>query len=108
MLFVIQALNITFANMMQGETAAFDNARELDMKDFAGATIYTTLSPCPMCAGAMILFGIKKVVIGENSHMSGREEFLRSHGMEVVILDDQDCKDVLDEFIQKWPKKWEF
>ncbi|KAF2168162.1 hypothetical protein M409DRAFT_21607 [Zasmidium cellare ATCC 36951] len=94
--------------ILHGETAAFDSARTLDMKDFAGATIYTTLSPCPMCAGAMILFGIQKVVIGENTHMSGREELLRSHGMEVVVLDDQACKDVLDEFIQRWPKKWEF
>lgn len=108
MLFTKQTPRIRFANVAQGETAAFDSARELDMKDFAGTTIYTTLSPCPMCAGAMILFGVKKVVIGENSHMSGREELLRSHGIEVVVLDDQDCKNVLDEFIQKWPKKWEF
>ena len=56
----------------------------------------------------MVLFGIKKVVIGENSHMSGREEFLRSHGMEVVVLDDQNCVKLLDEFIEKYPEQWEF
>lgn len=98
----------TDTTVAQGETAAFDSARDLDMKDFAGATLYTTLSPCPMCAGAMILFGIKKVVIGENEHMSGREEFLRSHGMEVVVLNDRECKGLMDEFIQKWPNKWDF
>jgi cytosine deaminase len=61
-----------------------------------------------MCAGAMVLFGIKKVVIAENSHMSGREEFLRSHGMEVVVLNDQKCVGLLNEFIEKYPEHWEF
>jgi cytosine deaminase len=92
----------------QGETAAFDSARHLRNSDWKGATLYTTLSPCPLCAGAMVLFGIKQVVIGENSHMSGREEFLRGHGMEVVVLDDQNCVKLLDEFIEKYPEHWEF
>ena len=59
-----------------------------------------------MCAGAMIYFGIKKVVIAENEHMTGREELLRSHGMEVVVLDDQTCKDLMDEFIRTYPGKF--
>ncbi|KAF1819977.1 cytosine deaminase [Dissoconium aciculare CBS 342.82] len=94
--------------ILHGETAAFDSARHLRNSDWKGATLYTTLSPCPMCAGAMVLFGIKKVVIAENSHMSGREEFLRSHGMEVVVLNDQKCVGLLNEFIEKYPEHWEF
>ena len=60
------------------------------------------MSPCPMCAGAAIWFKVGRVVIGENSSMSGREELLKSHGIDVVLLDNQECKDLVAEFTAKY------
>ena len=63
------------------------------------------MSPCPMCAGAIIHFGVKRVVIGENKSMTGREELMRSHGIEVSVLDDQECKDLVAEYEELYPGK---
>ncbi|PNS14675.1 tRNA-specific adenosine deaminase 2 [Sphaceloma murrayae] len=92
--------------ILHAETAAFDSVRYQSSSLFKGATLYTTLSPCPMCAGSIIWFGIKKLVIGENRHMSGREEFLRQHGVEVVILDDTPTVELLAKYIEANPDKW--
>ncbi|PON19976.1 cytidine and deoxycytidylate deaminase zinc-binding region [Trichoderma gamsii] len=92
--------------ILHGETAAFENAKHLPISAFKDSTIYTTLSPCPMCAGAMVFFGVRKVVIGENKNMAGREGYLRSHGIEVVVLGDERCERLLDDFIRNKPDIW--
>lgn len=89
----------------QGETAAFDSNRELPFEAWQGSTLYTTLSPCPMCAGAAIWFKVGKVVIGDNKNMSGREELLRSKGIEVVVLDDEECKEIWATFSREHPEE---
>lgn len=92
--------------LAQGETAAFEDAAHLPLKAFKNATLYTTLSPCPMCAGAVLFFQVKRVVIADNRNMSGREEFLRSHGVEVVVINDEKCIEMMRRFIEGNPQKW--
>ncbi|MEM7774097.1 MAG: nucleoside deaminase [Pseudomonadota bacterium] len=69
-------------------------------------TIYTSLSPCMMCAGTIVQFGIPRVVIGENTTFGGNEDFLRSHGINVVIADDPECIALMTRFIQEKPELW--
>lgn len=73
---------------------------------YRDTTLYTTLSPCLMCAGTIAQFGIPRVVIGENRTFGGNEAFLRQHGVEVVVLDDPDCKALMDRFIATYPAVW--
>ena len=73
-----------------GEMACLRNAGR--QKSYKGMTLYTTLSPCMMCTGTIIQFGIKRVVVGENETFGGNEEFLRSKGVEVILMDDAKCK----------------
>jgi len=68
--------------------------------------IYTTLSPCPMCSGAILLYEIPKVVIGENRTFLGAEELLRANGVDVVVADDQRCVDMMTGFIESRPDLW--
>lgn len=75
-------------------------------KSYKGMTLYTTLSPCMMCTGTIIQFGIKRVVVGENETFGGNEDFLRSKGVEVILMDDQDCKQLMKDFIEKYPSVW--
>lgn len=75
-------------------------------RSYKGSTLYTTLSPCMMCAGAIIQFGISRVIIGENKTFGGNEELLRSKGVEVVVLDDPECKRLITKFIKKHSAIW--
>lgn len=75
-------------------------------RSYAGMTLYTTLSPCLMCAGTIAQFGIARVVIGENQTFGGNEEFLREHGVTVEVLDDVECKQLMDTFIERYPEVW--
>ena len=75
-------------------------------KTYRDTTIYTSLSPCMMCTGTIIQFGIRRVVIGENQTFGGNEEFLRSKGVEVVIADDADCIALMTKFIKEKPELW--
>lgn len=75
-------------------------------KSYRDMTIYTSLSPCMMCTGTIIQFGIPRVVIGENITFGGNEEFLRSKGVEVIIADDQDCIALMTKFITEQPELW--
>ncbi len=68
--------------------------------------MYTTLSPCAMCTGAILLYGIPKVVVGENTTFLGEEELLISRGVELVVLDDEECKELMREFITSHPRLW--
>lgn len=70
-------------------------------------TLYTTLSPCMMCSGAIVQFGIGRVVIGENENFPGNIEFLREHGVEISLLNDQRCSELMRRFIQERPELWD-
>lgn len=89
-----------------GETDALERAGRLRASIYARATMYTTLSPCHMCTGAILLYGIPRVVIGENSTFLGAEDLLRSHGVEVVNLNSEECVRLMEEFIAEHPEIW--
>jgi cytosine/creatinine deaminase len=74
---------------------------------YDGVTLYTTLSPCMMCAGTVLQFGVKRVVVGENRNFPGNIEFLRSHGVEVRLMDDADCIALMRRFITERPQLWD-
>ncbi|WP_418608183.1 hypothetical protein [Georgenia sp. SUBG003] len=82
------------------------HAGRLPARVYARATMVTTLSPCDMCAGAILLYGIPRVVIGENRTFLGAEDLLRSRGVEVVVLDDPACVALMREFVAAEPALW--
>jgi creatinine deaminase len=73
---------------------------------YRGTTLYSTLCPCYLCAGAVVQFGIKKVMVGESETFPGATEFMESHGVEVINLDLDECKNLMKEFIQNNPELW--
>lgn len=75
-------------------------------KTYRDTTLYTSLSPCMMCSGTIVQFGIPRVVIGENKTFGGNEEFLRERGVEVIIADDSDCTALMEKFIKEKPELW--
>ncbi|KAF4825635.1 Cytosine deaminase [Colletotrichum siamense] len=89
-----------------GETDALFNSGRLPGKTYKGSTMYTTLSPCDMCTGACLLYGISRVVIGENKTFLGGEEYLKQRGVEVVVVDNAECKALMDKFITEKPEVW--
>jgi len=89
-----------------GETDALENAGRQPAAVYARATMYTTLSPCHMCTGAVLLYGIPRVVVGENRTFLGAEELLRANGVEVVVLDDAECIEMMQRFIDQHSALW--
>ena len=89
-----------------GETDCLENAGRLPASVYARATMVTTLSPCDMCTGAILLYGIPRVIVGENTTFMGGEDYLRSRGVEVVVLDDPECIEMMSEFIAANPELW--
>ena len=89
-----------------GETDALEIAGRQPAAVYRTATMYTTLSPCDMCTGAILLYGIPRVVVGENRTFVGAEDLLRSRGVEVVLADDLDCVAMMAEFIAEHPRLW--
>ena len=89
-----------------GETDALEAAGRLPASVYRRSTMYTTLSPCDMCTGAILLYGIPRVVLGENRTFLGAEDLLRSRGVEVVNLDSAECKALMDAFIAAHPEVW--
>lgn len=89
-----------------GETDALENAGRLPASVYRRATMYTTLSPCDMCTGAILLYGIPRVVMGENRTFVGAEDLLRARGVEVVNLDSEECVALLGGFIAEHPEIW--
>jgi len=87
-----------------GEIAALRSAGR--RASYAGTTMYTTLSPCPMCTGAILLFQIPRVVVGEADTFPGDLEFLAGRGVQVVLLDDERCKAAMREFQERFPQVW--
>ncbi len=89
-----------------GETDCLENAGRLPATTYARSTMVTTLSPCDMCTGAILLYRIPRVVVGENRTFYGAEDLLRSRGVEVVVLDDAECVAMMTEFIAAEPSLW--
>ena len=89
-----------------GETDALEMAGRLPASVYRRTTMYTTLSPCHMCTGAILLYGIPRVVLGENRTFLGAEDLLRAHGVEVVNLDSEECYRLMQEFIAEHPELW--
>jgi cytosine/creatinine deaminase len=89
-----------------GETDALENAGRLPAATYARCTMVTTLSPCDMCTGAILLYKIPRVVVGENRTFYGGEDLLRARGVEVVVLDDAGCVELMTEFIAAEPQLW--
>jgi len=89
-----------------GETDCLENAGRRPASLYARATMYTTLSPCHMCSGALLLYGIPRVVLGENRTFLGAEELLTANGVEVVNLDSAECAELMRGFIDAHPDVW--
>ena len=91
---------------LHGEMDALENAGRRSAQVYRECTIYTTLSPCAMCSGAILLYGIPRVVVGENRTFLGEEELLRSRGVSVEVLQDARCQALMAQFIQAQPTLW--
>jgi cytosine deaminase len=94
------------SSIHHGETNCIENAGRLSSKVYSKATIYTTLSPCTMCAGTILLYKIPRVVIGENETFEASESWLKSNGVEVVVLDDFETKHMFQEWCKMNPELW--
>ncbi len=92
--------------ILHAEMDALENAGRLPASVYRASTLYTTLSPCSMCSGAALLYGIPRIVIGENRNFMGEEELLRSRGVDVVVLDDAGCIAIMEGFIATQPGLW--
>ncbi len=90
--------------MTHAETDCLRNAGRIG--SYAGTTLYSTLMPCYMCAGTVVQFGIKRVVVGESKTFPGAPEFMRAHGVEVIDLSNPDCISMMEDFIQTKPELW--
>jgi cytosine deaminase len=91
---------------LHGEMDALENAGRHPARVYRESTIYTTLSPCSMCSGAILLYGIPRVVIGENKTFMGEEDLLRSRGVEVTVVDSARCAELMRKFIERHPQLW--
>lgn len=92
--------------VLHAEMDCLENAGRLKAADYRRATLYSTLSPCDMCSGTVLLYGIKKVVIGENRTFKGPEDYVRSRGVELDLRDDAQCKQLMLDFIARQPALW--
>jgi len=92
--------------ILHGEMAALENAGRLSAEICRQATLYTTLSPCAMCSGAILLYGIPKVVVGENRTFLGEEALLRARGVAVEVLQEPQCIDLMRQFVAAHPELW--
>jgi creatinine deaminase len=89
-----------------GETNCLRNAGRLPAKVYRECTIYSTLSPCPMCSGAIVLYKIPRVIVGENRTFLGAEDYLRANGIEVDVVQDPECIQLMADFIAAKPELW--
>jgi cytosine deaminase len=92
--------------ILHGEMDALENAGRYPAKVYQASTIYTTLSPCSMCSGAIALYGIPRVVVGENVTFMGEEEWLRGKGVSIEVVNDERCVELMRNFIATHPKLW--
>lgn len=92
--------------ILHAEMDCLENAGRLKAKDYRKAVLYSTLSPCDMCTGAILLYRIPTVVIGENETYKGPEEYSRERGVKIINLDLEECKNMMREFIKNKPELW--
>ena len=92
--------------ILHAEMDCLENAGRLTASEYKRATLYSTLSPCDMCSGAVLLYGIKKVVIGENKTFQGPEKYVQSRGVTLNIINNQECIDMMKDFIKNQPLLW--
>jgi len=92
--------------ILHAEMDCLENAGRLTARDYRRATLYSTLSPCDMCSGAALLYRIPKIVIGENQTFQGPEDYVRSRGVELVIVNDAECVRLMRELIATRPQLW--
>ena len=92
--------------ILHGEMDALENTGRKSAAVYRESVLYTTLSPCSMCSGAILLYGIPRVIIGENRTFMGEEELLRSRGVKLEVVQSDECIRLMQEFIQKNPKLW--
>ncbi len=93
--------------ILHAEMDCLENAGRLGAKDYRRATLYSTLSPCDMCSGTALLYGIPKIVIGENRTFRGPEDYVRSRGVEIVVVDNAECRELMEAFIREHPDVWD-
>jgi cytosine deaminase len=94
------------SSVLHAEMDCLENAGRLTAADYRHSTLYSTLSPCDMCSGAILLYGIPRVVVGENRTFQGPESYLLDRGVEVSVIDNAECKRLMDEFIEANPVLW--
>jgi cytosine deaminase len=94
------------STVLHGEMDALENAGRQPASVYRECTLYTTLSPCAMCSGAILLYGIPRVVVGENFTFMGEEELLRSRGVKVEVLQEDTCVQMMQAFIAQRPELW--
>ncbi|MDU0355417.1 nucleoside deaminase [Paraglaciecola aquimarina] len=94
------------STVLHAEMDCFENSGRLKAADYRRATLYSTLSPCDMCSGTALLYGIPKIVVGENHTFCGPEEYVRSRGVEVQVVDNAECRQLMESFIRENPKLW--
>ncbi len=92
--------------ILHAEMDCLENAGRLKAKDYQRATLYSTLSPCDMCSGAVLLYKLPKVVIGENKTFKGPEEYFASRGVEIEVVNDPQCIELMENFIKNNPELW--
>jgi cytosine/creatinine deaminase len=92
--------------ILHAEMDCLENAGRLKPAEYRRAVLYSTLSPCDMCSGTALLYGIPKVVIGENRTFQGPEDYVRSRGVELVVVDDAECIQLMRDFIAARPELW--
>ena len=92
--------------ILHAEMDCLENAGRLKSRDYLRAMLYSTLSPCDMCSGIALLYKIPRIVIGENTNFQGPEDYLRSRGVELVILNNNECIDMMRDFITARPELW--
>ena len=91
---------------LKAEISTLENSGRLPASAYIGATMYTSLSPCDMCTGACILYKVARVVIGENKTFIGGEAYLKQRGIEVIVLENKECQDLMSRFIEEKPNVW--
>ncbi len=92
--------------VLHAEMDCFENAGRIKAADYKRATLYSTLSPCDMCSGTALLYGVPHIVVGENSTFQGPEDYLKSRGVKLEVLNNQTCIDLMSEFIRDKPELW--
>lgn len=95
------------SSILHGEMDCIENAGKLKGNDYKNCTLYTTLSPCEMCSGLILLYKIPRVVIGENETLKGPEDYLSENEIELINLNLKECKDIMKEFIKENPEIWD-